>query len=278
MSLIQVTNVGELLEGILRYMDVLTLLRMKLVCKRYYVWVGRCWSIVELLSRFVPSPRSFLWMMRASGALVAGGLATQYFDRRCWAESDMDIFVKEGGSSVSMLEYMQQCGYVLDTEDTSGSQVDVGRSVVFKLRRGLKVVQVICTEDGPLETVVTRFYSTVTVCVLTSFAGYCVYPRSTFVERKMYPFGRLSVREQVQGLKYEQRGWVRSRDSDEPPDEVSVARKVNDKYTWCIPHFEEADAENVAAVGRARFAVGKSSVVLLREEKRSWAWLPDDNE
>ena len=87
---------------------------------------------------------------------------------------------------------------------------------------------------NPVESVVKQFYGSAIMNVITWNKAYCLFPRTTFVERGMCAL-RTHLRKQEEEAiaKYERRGWPLLDWS--PLPELQAARRVGDSMTWVVP-------------------------------------------
>lgn len=96
-------------EAFCVFIDNITLVRLSRTCSALYKLRRGEWNLNRLMSRFVENPKGFRDVMRQCGAVISGGLALQFFARKTWEESDMDVFVKDD-------ECACICGYLVETE------------------------------------------------------------------------------------------------------------------------------------------------------------------
>ena len=77
------------------------------------------WDVDRVLNRFISDPTAFRSQMAKYNILVAGSLALQFFERVCWPESDMDVFLEEKDINLdefgNYLEKEEQYALMLST-------------------------------------------------------------------------------------------------------------------------------------------------------------------
>lgn len=67
------------------------------------------WNINRQLKRFIEDPITFRSKLARYNALISGSFALQFFERRFWKESDLDIYVNgsdDSGSHDRLDEYL----------------------------------------------------------------------------------------------------------------------------------------------------------------------------
>jgi hypothetical protein len=128
--------------------------------------------------------------------------------------------------------------------------------------------------DGPVQSILLGFHGRVTVGmnVITADRAYCLFPRMTFVGRRMHAMPHATPQDREAVAKYLRRGWrlVDWRTEFEVL-RLQSARRVGDSKTWVIP-FESASSSPPAEddeVEDIRFRLGQYSVVLLRERMKT---------
>ncbi|KAF8685277.1 hypothetical protein AX14_004060 [Amanita brunnescens Koide BX004] len=137
----------------------------------------RCaFNLPGLLRPFIPvnDIDTFREILHETGAIISGSVALQYFDRKTFHPTDLDIYVN-GNEQPRVVAWLLQCGLVesrrgeedgsqSDTDDIdvvegyrSGSS-DVMRVENFKMEGTSKTVQVISTKRSPVFAVL-QFHS-----------------------------------------------------------------------------------------------------------------------
>lgn len=68
-------------------------------------------DVVKLLRRYVGAWSSFRKCLRSAGAVLSGGVVTQFFSRQRWAGGDLDVFVPKGKCEAIGVYLEQELGY-----------------------------------------------------------------------------------------------------------------------------------------------------------------------
>jgi hypothetical protein len=224
--------------------------------------------------------------MRDHRAVISGSFALQFFERTCWKESDLDLFVQKPSEAKALEEHLVRTegyrrreasddatqyhfGTVSDSESRLGATLLIcGVGQVRTYVRDTQVIQLVCgrSRRRPVQSILVGFYGSAIMNVITWNRAYCLFPHTTFVERGMCAlrtYLRKSEKEAM--VKYSQRGWPVLDWS--PLPELQAARRVGDSMTWVIP-FETCPVGEVPAEDKevecVRFAVGEHCVVLLK--------------
>ena len=104
------TRYPALVDSVCSYLGIRDILALSRTCKDFsgiYPFLLRTqWNVDRRLSRFVRDPHALRSKLGEFDALIAGGFATQYFDRVLWSESDLDIFVQTGPDSDGIQEHL----------------------------------------------------------------------------------------------------------------------------------------------------------------------------
>ena len=128
-------------ELLSRYLDSVSIVRLRRTCKRLLDLPSRMWDVDKVFQRFVSDCPRFRRVMKETGAVVSGGLALQFLDRVVWPESDMDIFYSCNAGVDGFLSYFICTeGYTVETnsgeedvyDDTTGGKVSLYRSLFFE--------------------------------------------------------------------------------------------------------------------------------------------------
>jgi hypothetical protein len=89
------------------------------------------WNINRQLLRFIKDPISFRSQLAEHDALISGSFALQFFERRIWRDSDLDVYVEELKSPDALGDYLiENEGYTLlstKTFENGGLRIFVER-------------------------------------------------------------------------------------------------------------------------------------------------------
>lgn len=147
----------------------------------------RCaFNLPRLLWPFIPvnDIDAFREILHETGMIISGSVTLQYFDRKTFHPTDLDIYVN-GNQQPHVVAWLLQCGLVksrCDEEDGTQSDMDdidmvegycSGSSDImqvknFKMEGTSKTVQVISTKRSPVFTVL-QFH----LCMLLPDKFYC---------------------------------------------------------------------------------------------------------
>jgi hypothetical protein len=98
-------------------LDEASLVCLTGTCKYLRTYRLCLWDLNRLLKRFVDDSIALRVQMKRHGAVISGGLALQFFARRVWKESDMDLFIKSGESAMALGRYFVEAeGYTPQLE------------------------------------------------------------------------------------------------------------------------------------------------------------------
>ncbi|KAF8863521.1 hypothetical protein BDZ45DRAFT_670125 [Acephala macrosclerotiorum] len=178
------------------------------------------WNINSSLGRFSRDPVRFRSMMAQCDALISGSFALQFFARKVWMDSDLDIYVQSGPAKRPQAfgQYLlAEEGYTLDNAkhvDIYGS--DDPRREVIKVETYVRAedaghkstIQIITTCTHPVDTILTSFYTTAVVNIITWQSAYAVFPDITFRDMKTFPLDGMKDYYRPLLEKYARRGWT----------------------------------------------------------------------
>ncbi|TFK73101.1 hypothetical protein BDN72DRAFT_246742 [Pluteus cervinus] len=217
-------------------------------------------SIDELLGQFfLPHHTAELRRLQADiGVIISGSQAVQFFDRRRFDGSDLDLYAHISVSA-TLEDWLSTAGYIraMVVQRTEDSQVPevihhsydgpVTRVATFRrLLGGNHTVQVISTCDTAIE-VILAFPLTCVMNIITHNEAISFYPIATFHRREAL-VNKKSFSRNLEAFfgKYQDRGWTimetldGSQQFDQlsdfycPPD-TTRTRHVGDKHCWSIP-------------------------------------------
>ena len=123
-------------EQLCRYLDIGDVIALTRTCMAlshiYHALVSQQhWNVDRDLMRFVKDPRRFRNQLGESDALISGSFALQFFERQCWEESDLDIFVEEGEGARELERYLNNVEeYQLISEDVPEDYLTNHQSIV----------------------------------------------------------------------------------------------------------------------------------------------------
>ncbi|EPQ54924.1 hypothetical protein GLOTRDRAFT_25227, partial [Gloeophyllum trabeum ATCC 11539] len=226
-----------------------------------------CWDINRHLGRFFSDPLAFRNLQARTATLISGSNALQFFDRKVYSGSDLDLYVyKEHLDEVC--RWVMAEGYVFVPKHRQDRDFEVAvnkhpRTVsaytlllLTCLRqlynmRGIKniidlehpldgrKIQVMSAKMSPME-IVLFFHSTCVMNVISFEKAYSLYPRATFEERRSLIIPCSGPSQTPALEKYDARGWhilpgtPESEQLDDHSAFCSIERWIGDKYTWVI--------------------------------------------
>jgi len=95
---------------LLSLLDPVSIIRLSKTCRRlvdlYRDAIPREWNVDRLLGRFVEQPLALRSVMRDHRVVISGSAALQFFERRCWKESDLDVFVQKPSEAKALKEHL----------------------------------------------------------------------------------------------------------------------------------------------------------------------------
>ncbi|KAL8850110.1 MAG: hypothetical protein Q9221_004927 [Calogaya cf. arnoldii] len=185
-------------------------------------------------------------MMGETNALISGSFAIQFFERKFWPDSDLDMYVKEGEESDALRRYLVMSeGYKLEESPGAIDYMMTNLVTIRKYTRPVAGIEntstkihVIGTSDIPIQAILNGFYTTVVVNIVTWNMAYSLHPRMTFIQRKGYMQKELNKFFSQQVAKYSARGWT-IQTTPLPNDHrdnrpIREHRRVGDPYSWEI--------------------------------------------
>ena len=102
-----------------------------------------------------------------------------------------------------------------------------------------KKIQIISYEESPILAVLSSFYTSVMINVISWGNAYAIFPYSTFIRRDGLMFHEQDECFETQRQKYQQRGWAI--EESPPVDEKAYrcefarTRRVGDRFSFIIP-------------------------------------------
>ncbi|KAH6670152.1 hypothetical protein B0J14DRAFT_113341 [Halenospora varia] len=243
-SILDLLAVPHIFKSVFGSLETLDAVRFMATCRLVYNEGKKTWCVSDSLRRFVSNPSELLEGIRLADGVIAGGLATQFFERKVWDESDLDIFVPYQKRAF-MNGVLKRQGYVRQTkvgDDDEGYEEFHVEDYVEKVVQKGKKIQLIFFNgrtESVVEQVMRDFDMSPVMCFVTHRAAYCVFPWMTFVEKKAYPFGRrllISDQQKRHVERYRERGW--STKGVDPGLEFMDVRVFGDRYTWKIDNCD----------------------------------------
>ncbi|RAL60990.1 hypothetical protein DID88_010086 [Monilinia fructigena] len=222
------------------------------------------WNINRQLTRFVNDPVNFRSKLAKHDALISGSFALQFFERRFWHDSDLDIYVdgsNELRSPDPIGEYLvEREGYKLrstKTEEDSDSIVHgyanriehISQIKTYHRRcSGKKMpnqIQIIYTMNTPLQAIVAGFHHTLVMNFISWDFAYSLFPDLNFIKKTAYEINGDNINAESGDdhdpqTKYTRRGWnfekaaVRGDTKNLHSLQLGGRRRIGDSYTWSI--------------------------------------------
>ncbi|KIM41068.1 hypothetical protein M413DRAFT_11278 [Hebeloma cylindrosporum] len=256
-----------------------------------------------------------------TGTLISGSTALQFFDRTVYEDSGLDLFV-EHASLRPIAIWLGSIGYLYNPgQDSEFKNLEMALSKnadinladddsffePFFNKSGFKPIvtiefcrdmhpniQVFSSQGPPLEMVLD-FHSTCTMNVITHKRAYSIYPRATFIERRLLAKFDGS-HDEATITKYRKRGWKPLRhlyveDYANPTSSFKKGiRSMGDHQCWIIDLYPTSDAEDdfmesntwnfnhIHSSFRERSyerAIGKHDWKVLKDDLFKYAYLSD---
>ncbi|KAF8324800.1 hypothetical protein F5887DRAFT_902136, partial [Amanita rubescens] len=159
--------------------------------------------------------------------IISGSSVLQVFAREKYEESNLDLYVEET-KSATVHDFLTRMGYrklessiiatkeALEPEDDYPGKTEIQRVMTYSSSTSDRQVQLIQTSREPTLAVlqfhsITKRDENFTACVmniLTDVEAYCLYPFSTFCEKKTLVCGPTTRKINDALSKYERRGWT----------------------------------------------------------------------
>ena len=132
-------------------------------------------------------------------------------------------------------------------------------------------IQLIITKSLPIIGILTGFYMTAVVNIISWNKAYAVFAKDTFIDRKTYMLQPLDT--YFEGLlhKYNRRGWELNetihRHDYEESTSIKGLRRLGDSRTWTIP----LSIENVQKPTFPDFVLEHTTFTMRRVADQDWA-------
>ncbi|CAA7266123.1 unnamed protein product [Cyclocybe aegerita] len=264
-------------DSLLDNLPAADLLRYSRTCRDTYAavssYIRRTFRIECVLGRYF-SPEEILHfrhLQAATGMIISGSTALQFFDRSFYPDSDLDIYVDHPKRKTIAL-WLAGIGYEYDPKqglDTLDAALNhqpwwdeekfsdshfleatpkgyFGAVHVFNFKKSGQKIQLITANLAPMDMIL-NFHSTCVMNVITHEKAYSLYPRGTFNERRTLLYLPEEPRQASAHAKYAARGWeLVPTITDEEFDDPSFAfahgnRYLGDAKCWTIPILPKLD-------------------------------------
>ncbi|KAK7887474.1 hypothetical protein LTR67_009894 [Exophiala xenobiotica] len=235
------------------------------------------WNVDQRLSRFVENLTGLRSQLGKHGSLISGSFALQLFAQTFWPESDLDIFVEKGTAAADFDNYLQQ-----EEKYCLQSNGDMDRYALTpmvecrtykrpeSLDRTQAKIQLIVTKNIPIQAILTNFYTTAVVNIVTWNKAYSLFPKETLLEKKTYMLKPMDDYFETLLRKYARRGWdleeIVRREDHTPSSSIQPVRRLGDRFTWAV----RLPMESLEQSKRPDFVLEHSTFAL---EKPLLSWL-----
>ncbi|KAL8655751.1 MAG: hypothetical protein Q9226_002923 [Calogaya cf. arnoldii] len=211
----------------------------------YQYLLPKQWDIDRCLRRFVRNPTGLRSKMGETNALISGSFAIQFFERKFWPDSDLDMYVKEGEESDALRRHLVMSeGYKLEDNPDAIDHMMRNMVTIRKYTRPVAGIEhtstkihIIGTSDIPIQAILRGFYTTVVVNIIAWNTAYSLHPQMTFIQRKGYMQKDLNEFFSQQVAKYSARGWTiqtKLPDDHRFNHPIRGHRRIGDPYAWKI--------------------------------------------
>ncbi|RPD52704.1 hypothetical protein L226DRAFT_474018, partial [Lentinus tigrinus ALCF2SS1-7] len=245
----------------------MTLLRFQRTCRlaRQIVkdYMRVAFDINHRLRPFFADPQAFRSLQARTGTLISGSTALQFFDRTCYRDTGLDLFVHEAHRR-EVGRWLLDVGYhfvpasyqasdfevtILDSISLSPTSLRMldGIKTIMKFVKLLDgdikrtvTVQLIVAQSTPMEVILST-HSTCAMNVITYNKAYCLFARATLeAHRSLLSSSTHGIyRDRGQTLsKYTQRGFdfaFSIAHGDATPMFPLGWRWLDDMHTWVLP-------------------------------------------
>ncbi|PPQ98377.1 hypothetical protein CVT26_013837 [Gymnopilus dilepis] len=196
---------------LLQHVDILSLVSLSLTSKHLhdiYMWFAeRAWDPSWRYRQWFVDVSAFRRLLRRCNAVVSGSFALQYFDRKRYVGSDMDIFLRCAGVD-EFCAWLKREGYRYVGGGTSYIRTSFPQDTLKALaRRNAKHgsllgvhtfqrlvgtatghvevmrVQIVVVDTDPLEHILFEFHSTAVMNFLTADRAVAIFPFNTYIQR-----------------------------------------------------------------------------------------------
>ncbi|KAH0370212.1 hypothetical protein KCU65_g2636, partial [Aureobasidium melanogenum] len=145
------------------------------------------WDVDYRLSHFVENPKDFRQVLGVNEGLIVGSLAFRFFSRVYCKDSTLDIFVETGAKATAISTYFRNEGYRRQkVQSFNGEKYKFKMTPWVKKGDAERKVNIITAKlmsiwaffEGPA-------FCTAAACFITYDAAYCLFPKYTFMDRKV---------------------------------------------------------------------------------------------
>ncbi|PPQ97060.1 hypothetical protein CVT26_001242 [Gymnopilus dilepis] len=251
---------------LLQHVDILSLVSLSRTSKQLhsvYEWFAEmAWDPSWRYRQWFVHIKAFKRLLRRCNAVVSGSFALQFFERRRYVGSDMDIYLRcagvkefcvwlknegyrnvDGNSSYVRTNFPEDTLRALAPRNSKRNPllgVHTFQRMLGSASGHIEVqrVQVIVVDTDPVEHILFHFHSTAVMNFLAADRAVALFPMNTFVDRVSFithapPPASNHV---VWKRKYRKRGFRIVGDSISEPEYRAVLgiRYVGDKFCWTM--------------------------------------------
>lgn len=231
------------------------------------------WNLHSVLRRFVYGVDDLMEMIRKTRSVISGSVALQYLARVVYHESDLDIYSRDNFSTSALIEYITLAeGYTVYERPAAEEMEESGAlrfrtDTLVRKSDGAKI-QIMTTRRNVVDAVVTTFYTTAVVNIITGYAAYSMFPKATFVDARMYLLKEARSEREKRGIeKYSNRGFELCPVTT-GIEELQVVRKLDDEYSWRMLHRREGVLGG--GIENYRYVLGTKRMVKLNPTDSSF--------
>ena len=254
-------------ERLCSCLPIRSTLALASTCRQLRQSYQQRWDVNSRLERFVKDPMRLRSQLGQHGSLISGSFVLQFFLRKTWPESDLDLFVEQGAPTEAFDKYLREDEkYQLQSTVNKTSAKSVYMMYwlkevceFWKISRQRKLtssqirtyyrptsidpqqskIQIIVTEEMPILAILTGFYMTAVMNFISWNKAYAMFPRETLLENKTYMLKPLDDYFESLSCKYSRQGWImeevmRSEDHSASSG-IQTLRRVGDNRTWMVP-------------------------------------------
>ncbi|KAM0354832.1 hypothetical protein ACHAPU_000659 [Fusarium lateritium] len=139
----------------------------------------RLLDINRQLAPFIKDPVNFRYELGQCNGLIAGDFARNFFEFRCWQNTELVIFVERGPKWKRLTEYLQ------DAEEYTTRSRDSDK--LMRSRNPFLFIVIKATVSLPIVDIINNAGTTADLNVISWNKAYSLLPLSTIVHHKFYP-------------------------------------------------------------------------------------------